>query len=110
VQPERAVRVPDLGIGRAVPVIPAPIGTLHAEAAELSRLAGGDQIGATVIHVVSRLVVCIPVMRLIDLFDRWATRLELLSKSREGALLRVVHRISRGDHRELYLCWKERIG
>jgi hypothetical protein len=90
--------------------MPSPIGPLHAEATELARLVGSDALAAAVVRVVSRLVVCIPVLKLLDLFDRWATRLEILSKTREGALLRVVHRVSRGDHRELYLVWKERIG
>jgi hypothetical protein len=103
-------RVPFTGLGIAVPASPSPVGALHVEAAELSRLVGSDELGAMVIRVVSRLAVCIPVMRLVDLFDRWATRLELLSKTREGAMLRVIHRVSRGDHRELYLVWKERIG
>ncbi len=100
---------PVIGIGHAVAAIPLPR-SLHVEAAELARLAGSDDLAAAVVRVVSRLAVCIPILKLLDLFDRWATRLELLSKAREGALLRVVHRVSRGDHRELYLVWKERIG
>jgi hypothetical protein len=98
------------GLGLAVPVMPRPVGTLSAEAADLERLAGSPEVAAALIRAVTRLAVCVPVMKLVDLFDRWATRIEMLSKSREGAVLRVIHRVSRGDHRELYLCWKERIG
>jgi hypothetical protein len=98
------------GLGRAVPAVAQPVGPLAAEAAALERLAGNAELAAALVRVVGRLVVCIPILRLIDLFDRWATRLELLSKVREGAILRITHRVSRGDHRELSLAWKERIG
>lgn len=102
--------VPFTGIGRAVPAMPTPVGRCATEAEDLARLAGDEQLAAALIRVIGRLVVCVPAIRLLDLFDRWATRVESLAKSREGAMLTLKHRISRGRHGELWLLTRERVG
>jgi hypothetical protein len=90
------------GIGLAVDAVARPAGTLAHEACELSRLAGGDAEAAALIHLFGRLLACsVPVFELMDLFARWAARLEALVKAESGAVIRIRQRVARGQGLEL---------
>jgi hypothetical protein len=101
--------IPYAGLGLAVPVIPKPTGTCAAEIADIVRLAGAEDLAAAILRQVARLLVYVPPLTLLKLLDRWVTRLEDLGRAGEGAMLRIVHRLSRGKHKELHLLTKEPI-
>lgn len=93
--------LPFAGIGLAVDAVEKPAGPLVHEAKELARLAGEDE-AAALIHLVARLVACdLPGFELMDLFSRWANRVEGLRKTLEGTEITIRHRLSRGRHGEL---------
>jgi hypothetical protein len=89
------------GIGLAVDAIEKPPRTLGYEASELGRLAG-DAEAAALMHLLSRMVATgVSAFELMDLLDRWAGRLEALSKAEEGSTIRIQQRVSRGQHQEM---------
>lgn len=92
------------GLGRAVRAVAEPTGQLQPEVAQLSRLVGGDEMLAALLHTLSRIVACgVAGYHLVDLFERWATKLEAVTKLVEGTTIRIVQRISRGRHRSFKL-------
>jgi hypothetical protein len=98
---ERTLSAAIAGIGLAVDAIGRPAGPLAHEARELARLAGEAEASA-LMHLLSRMVATgVPAFDLMDLFDRWAGRLEALGKAEEGSVVRIRHRVSRGQHQEL---------
>jgi hypothetical protein len=48
-------------------------------------------------------------LTLLKLLSRWVARLQDLGTAGEGAMLRIIHRLSRGRHKELHMLTKETI-
>jgi hypothetical protein len=97
------------GLGRAVPVIPTPLGPVASEVRTIVRIAGDDETAAALLRQLGQLLSYVPPLTLLKLLSRWVARLQDLGTAGEGAMLRIIHRLSRGKHKALDLITKETI-
>lgn len=97
------------GLGLAVPVIPTALGPVASEVRTIVRIAGDDETAAALLRQVGQLLSFVPPLTLLKLLSRWVARLQDLGTAGEGAMLRIIHRLSRGKHKALDLITKETI-